>query len=591
MKTTTWKSMVSVLMLGVFVWLASGSLGVPELGNESPEKKKGVYSQDDQTGEITYSEITTGNAFLGGKFKKEVVGKQDALGKWHGHVAILYSTWNADGVEVIQEADRGHYYHGVRNGQFTRTITLPERKEIIMCFNMGVLVLCPQSEPGFKENPTAFSLLQTKYTWFLHQLNMMEVSDEQVMSFMDAVEAELASRQFEADSFDIYYDRAVSAVSAEERHKSTADYINFLAMEESADLVRGNEFRMAVQEHFRSGEKPTFNILKDTYPGYLNLLVQAGGTDNDVRHFCEEVETRMMPGGPFDTESPFFTDSVDFHMAMTLFGLMFEEKSFSDLMQLGRHIIQSGEYHMMPGVRTLLQSRLAKESTHLSPQDISFIVAYTMLMKIEEANLVRRAVREATYFGDLHLPVVTTSEPDFNQAGGIGLMGHVIDDGGSEVTQRGIAWGTIYNPTTDNNTLAAGSGTGLFNVTLTGLTEGQPWYARAWATNSVGTAYGNVVKFEADQSTGLAGSESAPVLLSVFPVPARGQLQIAFQTSDFEDTVISLISVSGQLVCRQEVGYPGWQTISMDVEGLEPGIYFVRLDQGGATETRKVMIQ
>jgi hypothetical protein len=591
MKTTAWKSMVSALALALFLWLASGSLGIPEFGDESPEKKKEVYSENESTNEITYSETTTGNAFLGGKFKKEVIGKQDAQGRWHGHVATLYITLNADGAEVIQEAETGHYYHGIRIGQFTRTIRLPQQKEFIMCFNMGVLVLCPQSELGFKDNPTAFSLLQTKYTWFLHQLNMMEVADQHVMSFMDAIETELASHQLEADSFDIYYDRAVSSVSANETHKSIADYINFLTMEESANLIRGNEFRMAVLKHFRTGDIPTFNILKDTYPGYLELLFQAGGSEEDVRHFCEELEARMMLDGLSTRRLHFSLDSVDFRMARTLFGLMFEEKSFSDLLHLGRHIIQTGEYHLMPSVKTLLQSRLTKKSTQLSPQDISYIVVYTMLMRIEEANLVRRAVREATYFGDPQLPVVTTSEPVFNQANGIGLTGHVIDDGGSEVTHRGIAWGTIYNPTTDNNTVAAGSGTGMFTVTLSGLTEGQTYYARAWATNSEGTAYGNVVMFEADQSTSLGDPVTASVLMSVFPIPARSQLNIEFQTIQPGGAILTLLNANGQVIRRQVVAELRWQTISMDIEGLRPGIYFVRYDLGGLTETLKVMIQ
>lgn len=592
MKTTIWKSLISALSLVVFIWLASGSLGIPEFGNESPAKKKEVYSEDQQTKEITYSETTSGNAFLGGEFKKEVIGKQDEQGRWHGHVSILYSTFDASGKDVIHEADAGFLYHGIRHGTFKRTIIIPENKEIFMCFNMGVLVPCPKNGPALKEAPSAFSLLQMKYPWFLYLLNMMEISDHQVMSFMDAVEAELASQQFEAEMFDSFYESAVVVVSANETHKSTADYINFTAMEESADLIRSNEFRMAVLEHFRSGENTTFNILKTIYPDYLNLLVQAGGRDDDVRLFCEEVETRMMLGGPFDTGSPFFTDSVDFHMAISLFGLMFEEKSFTEIMHLGRHIIQSAEYRLVPSVTNLLQSRLTKTSKQLSPQDIAYIVVYTMLMELEKGDLVRRAIREATFYDIPQLAVITTSEPGFVPGNGIELTGHVIEDGGVEVTERGIAWGSIYNPTTVNNTVSAGGGTGDYSVILTGLTEGLTYYARAYAINSVGTAYGNVVIFtgQADH-TGTAEGEANDLVFLVFPNPATDVLHIVTDMSGPGMAVVSLMGIDGRLVQRMAAEGTGRQEIRMHVNDLPQGVYLIRVDQGHHSATRKVIIQ
>ena len=40
-----------------------------------------------------------------------------------------------------------------------------------------------------------------------------------------------------------------------------------------------------------------------------------------------------------------------------------------------------------------------------------------------------------------------------------------------------------------------GSGTGTYTSSLTGLTANTLYYVRAYATNSVGTAYGNQVTF------------------------------------------------------------------------------------------------
>jgi len=53
----------------------------------------------------------------------------------------------------------------------------------------------------------------------------------------------------------------------------------------------------------------------------------------------------------------------------------------------------------------------------------------------------------------------------------------------------------IINPTTVDNHTIDGSGTGIFVSNLTGLTGGTFYYVRAYATNSVGTSYGNEVTF------------------------------------------------------------------------------------------------
>ncbi|TRZ72724.1 MAG: hypothetical protein D4R97_05650 [Bacteroidetes bacterium] len=73
--------------------------------------------------------------------------------------------------------------------------------------------------------------------------------------------------------------------------------------------------------------------------------------------------------------------------------------------------------------------------------------------------------------------------------------GHVTSDGGATVTARGVCWSTSPNPTTANSHTIDGSGTGIFVSNLTGLTPTTPYYVRAYATNSVGTSYGNQLNF------------------------------------------------------------------------------------------------
>jgi len=76
----------------------------------------------------------------------------------------------------------------------------------------------------------------------------------------------------------------------------------------------------------------------------------------------------------------------------------------------------------------------------------------------------------------------------------------VTTDGGSAVTVRGVCWSASPNPTVANAHTSDGSGLGAFTSSITGLTANTKYYVRSYATNSVGTAYGNEISFTTGQS-------------------------------------------------------------------------------------------
>ena len=73
--------------------------------------------------------------------------------------------------------------------------------------------------------------------------------------------------------------------------------------------------------------------------------------------------------------------------------------------------------------------------------------------------------------------------------------GNVIADGGYSVIARGVCWSTSTNPVFNDDHVSCGDGLGSFSGQLAGLGEGTTYYVRAYAVNSVGTAYGNQVSF------------------------------------------------------------------------------------------------
>lgn len=93
------------------------------------------------------------------------------------------------------------------------------------------------------------------------------------------------------------------------------------------------------------------------------------------------------------------------------------------------------------------------------------------------------------------LPTVTTSEvANITETTAI-CGGTVTGNGNGTVTERGVCWSTSPNPTLNDSHLSNGSGMGSYLATLTGLTAGQTYYVRAYATNEAGTAYGEMKTF------------------------------------------------------------------------------------------------
>jgi hypothetical protein len=93
------------------------------------------------------------------------------------------------------------------------------------------------------------------------------------------------------------------------------------------------------------------------------------------------------------------------------------------------------------------------------------------------------------------LPTLTTASITNIKSTSATSGGNITSDGGAEVTARGICWSNDTNPATSGLKTNDGAGDGQFVSEITGLSPGIVYHVRAYATNSVGTAYGADMTF------------------------------------------------------------------------------------------------
>jgi hypothetical protein len=167
---------------------------------------------------------------------------------------------------------------------------------------------------------------------------------------------------------------------------------------------------------------------------------------------------------------------------------------------LGEGAIKQGHYYAKtPGVSassqktesaTKGQSDFTSELTNLDPSTTYYFKAYlsdgTQTVFGEERNFTTISAS---------VPTVTSTTVSAITTSSAMSGGNITNDGGASVLARGICWSMIENPSITDNKTSDGTGTGVFTSSLTGLTAKTTYHLRAYATNSVGTAYGSDIAF------------------------------------------------------------------------------------------------
>ncbi len=109
------------------------------------------------------------------------------------------------------------------------------------------------------------------------------------------------------------------------------------------------------------------------------------------------------------------------------------------------------------------------------------------------------------------LPTLTTLPANSITGTSAYSGGNITDDGGATVTEKGICWSISEIPAVSDNRTNNGSGTGIYSSIMYGLTCNTTYYIRAYATNRIGTAYGDQESFTTAECSLLPEVTTLPI--------------------------------------------------------------------------------
>ena len=93
------------------------------------------------------------------------------------------------------------------------------------------------------------------------------------------------------------------------------------------------------------------------------------------------------------------------------------------------------------------------------------------------------------------IPVLTTNEVTQITTLSAISGGVITNDGGATIISKGICWGILDDPTTEDNSTSENGASNTFTSNISGLSPKTKYYVRSYATNSAGTGYGESESF------------------------------------------------------------------------------------------------
>jgi hypothetical protein len=212
-----------------------------------------------------------------------------------------------------------------------------------------------------------------------------------------------------------------------------------------------------------------------------------------------------------------------------------------------------------------------------------------------DADPIRESQREAYFLVNQVItpPILTTSFranlPD-NQAE---IEGFVVSDGGGQIEQRGMVWAQHNNPIIEDDIINVDGSLGSYAVLIPGLVPGETYFARSFAKNAEGIAYGNNARFTAEEVS--SSDEDIQVesdQISIYPNPVSTILNVRFEQEMNEPVSFQIVDISGRSVLNYSnlLNPKHGESIGINIKNLVNGVYYVVLKGSDNRTTAKKFV-
>jgi hypothetical protein len=212
----------------------------------------------------------------------------------------------------------------------------------------------------------------------------------------------------------------------------------------------------------------------------------------------------------------------------------------------------------------------------LTPNTIYYVRAYA-------TNALGTAYGDVKTFSTTTVTIptgITTTSLAFITQSAAAAGGNIIGDGGATITSRGVCYSSTSTlPSIIDTKTIDGNGIGTFSSSLTGLLQGTTYYVRAYATNSVGTAYGSAISFTTSSATIPTVTTTTTLAFITLSTAAGGGNIIGDGGSAITSRGVCYSSTSGlpTISDTKTVDGNGIGTFTSSLTGLSQGTtYYVR---------------
>jgi len=569
-----WQSALSVCILGVFAYIAMATFG----GISQQE-----YQLPDGRWEIS-KHYSDGNT-------ETTTGNVDGDGRWDGPVKVEYENDNY----MLTHTEEVNMKEGNRHG--TSKVTYPNGYVAYYCYQHGERVAkenCEKSASIETEDLSAYQIFSYKFPWFVFKLDAIGYDTNYVEAYMDTIETLLYAIEFTEEDYAETYEDVIEVLE-DTRFDSIIQRNAELLLYNGLELILNHEFRLATLHSYRDRDSNTYNVVKTIYPNYLLKLSLFEISEADFEGFCVKYDSVMSGYEPIALDDPFLLDSLDERMYRAINTISSEDENSAIVVQSLKSAVLSGGFKNILSLKQDYFSQIMNQAFNNPPKDVAEVIIFTFLEKFILGDLFSNAVNEAYTLkkGIVTLPTLTTNFLKNNSSTSVSLNGNVIEDGGGDITSRGMVWGTGFNPLLTDNTILSGVGLGSFETRIEGLNESETYYARSFATNSAGTAYGNCITFTSYTPVGIESKEFMEMEFKVFPNPTSGVVNCSFQLDMPGNAVLSIVNMNGQVVSRKELSnlVQGENRIEMDLSDYKNGVYNCQITIDGSLNlNRKFLI-